>query len=162
MVRAVASGFEYRRINFGKRRTKVYGQFWIDHYKSLCNAHVRFFKNALAYFVSGTHPKGRNGGSLECPELADAAEKVFLHRQAHIFRAVGAAALQLCGEALYWLRFPGELAFLTIGHSRSFCFCTLSAIRPSARNDQRVEELVCMRQVRVLNGPVRQRQMSPD
>jgi len=106
--------------------------------------------------------KGRNGGSLECPELADAAEKVLLHRQAHIFRAVGAAALQLCGEALYWLRFPGELAFLTIGHSRSFCFCTLSAIRPSARNDQRVEELVCMRQVRVLNGPVRQRQMSPD
>jgi hypothetical protein len=66
MVRAVASGFEYRRINFGKRRTKVYGQFWIDHYKSLCNAHVRFFKNALAYFVSGTHPNGRKSGSLEC------------------------------------------------------------------------------------------------
>jgi hypothetical protein len=31
-------------------------------------------------------------------DSTDAVEKVFLHRQTQIFRAIGAAILQMCGE----------------------------------------------------------------
>jgi hypothetical protein len=111
-------------------------------YKNLCNVHVRFFKNALAYFVSGTILKAatvapwivRSWPMLPKSLLASLNTKFPSRR---------------CGDpTIVWVEAHNKwLRFRESSHpyhpliAAAFCFCTRTTIRPSTRNDQQSKSL---------------------